>query len=194
MALNDDIRLLSQLPLFKDMNEDQLRLIAFGADRRMSPGQTLFREGSPAESAYVVAQRQPGTDATSSDGMQGQRRMPVRHPASELALVTLVERKFTAVAREDTDIIRITRALFHRLIEEYPDAARLIENRVRDNLARACGKGRYDSPASTDRLLAFGSLRFTKLYRLEQDDVGPLGLKSTPFLLRSVEQMPSAGR
>jgi len=76
-----------------------------------------------------------------SDGMQ--RTEGVAGPGtlvSELALVTLVERKFTAVAREDTSIIRITRALFHRLIEEYPDAARLIENRIRDNLAELAAK------------------------------------------------------
>jgi CRP-like cAMP-binding protein len=54
--------------------------------------------------------------------------------------VTLVERKFTAVAREDSSIIRITRALFHRLIEEYPDAAKLIENRIRDNIAELAAK------------------------------------------------------
>lgn len=52
---------------------------------------------------------------------------------SELALVTLVERKYTAIALEDSTVVRITRALFHRLIEEYPEAAQLIERRVRDN-------------------------------------------------------------
>ncbi len=50
---------------------------------------------------------------------------------SELALVTMVERKFTAVALEDGDVIRITRALFHRLLEEYPDMAALVETRIR---------------------------------------------------------------
>ncbi|OWK23555.1 hypothetical protein AJ87_34210 [Rhizobium yanglingense] len=52
MALTDDINMLSQQPLFKGMSADQLRLVAFGADRRLiSTGQMLFREGSPAESA-----------------------------------------------------------------------------------------------------------------------------------------------
>ncbi|OWV67047.1 protein kinase [Rhizobium sp. R634] len=142
MALTDDIHLLSQLPLFKDMSEDQLRLIAFGADRRViAAGQLLFRQGSPAESAYVVLSGSLELSTTSSDGMQ--RAEAVAGPGtliSELALVTLVERKFTAIAREDTSIIRITRALFHRLLEEYPDAARLIENRIRDNLAELAAK------------------------------------------------------
>ena len=135
MALNDDIRLLSQLPLFHGMGEDQLRLIAFGAERRhMAAGQTLFRERSPAECAYVIAS---GSFELSTLDAKVNAHVEATAEAgtllSELALVTLVERKYTAVAREDAVVIRISRALFHRLIEEYPDAARLIEERVRDN-------------------------------------------------------------
>jgi CRP-like cAMP-binding protein len=142
MALTDDIQLFSQLPLFKGMTEDQLRLIAFGADRRViAAGQMLFRQGSPAESAYVIVSGSLQLSAAGSDGIA--RTESVVGPGtliSELALVTLVERKFTAVAREDTSIIRITRTLFHRLIEEYPSAARIIENRIRDNIAELAAK------------------------------------------------------
>ncbi|PKA40778.1 cyclic nucleotide-binding domain-containing protein [Rhizobium sullae] len=142
MALTDDINLLSQQQLFRGMSADQLRLIAFGADRRLiSTGQMLFREGSPAESAYVVAGGALELSTADPDG-----HPKVKHIAgpgtllSELALVTLVERKFTAVAREDSSVIRITRALFHRLIEEYPDAARIIESRIRDNIAELAAR------------------------------------------------------
>ncbi|KQV73129.1 cyclic nucleotide-binding domain-containing protein [Rhizobium sp. Root1220] len=142
MALNDDIRLLSQLPLFNGMSEDQLRLVAFGADRRViSAGQMLFREGSPAESAYVILSGEMELSRTGRDGqLEVQSTVGPGTLLSELALVTLVERKFTAVAKDDTSIIRITRALFHRLIEEYPDAARLIENRIRDNIAELAAR------------------------------------------------------
>ncbi|MDM9624309.1 cyclic nucleotide-binding domain-containing protein [Rhizobium sp. S152] len=137
MALNDDIRLLSQLPLFGGMSEDQLRLIAFGADRRaISAGQMLFREGSPAECAYVVLSGEMELISTGRNGQpEVQAVAGTGTLLSELALITLVERKFTAVASSDTSVLRITRSLFHRLIEEYPDAARLIENRIRDNIA-----------------------------------------------------------
>lgn len=137
MALTDDIRLLSQLPLFHGMGEEPLRLIAFGADRRhVSPGQTLFREKSPAECAYVVAN---GSFELTTVDASGQSNVEATVQAgtmlSELALVTLVERKYTAVALEESDVMRITRALFHRLIEEYPDAGLLIQNRIRENFA-----------------------------------------------------------
>ncbi|MDM9649674.1 cyclic nucleotide-binding domain-containing protein [Rhizobium sp. S163] len=142
MALNDDIQLLAQLPLFNGMSEDQLRLIAFGADRRViSNGQMLFRESSPADSAYVIVSGSVELSHTGRDNKpEVQAVVGSGTLLSELALVTLVERKFTAIAREDTAIIRITRSLFHRLIEEYPDAALLIQQRIRDNIAALAAK------------------------------------------------------
>lgn len=142
MALNDDIRLFSQLPLFHGMDEDQLRLIAFGADRRtITAGQTLFRERSPAECAYVLASGSLELSTMDAKGnSEVQTTVKPGTLLSELALITLVERKYTAVALEDSVVIRISRALFHRLIEEYPDAAMLIEARVRENFKAMVAK------------------------------------------------------
>jgi len=136
MSLTEDIRLLSQVPLFKDMNDDQLRLVAFGAERRqVAAGQELFRERSPAESAFIIARGrfellmtdrngEPKVEATVGPGTL----------LSELALITMVERKFTAVAVEDAEAMKISRSLFHRLLEEYPEVGRVIERRIRDNI------------------------------------------------------------
>ncbi|MCK8781358.1 cyclic nucleotide-binding domain-containing protein [Rhizobium sp. NTR19] len=137
MALIEDIRLLSQVPLFRDMTEDQLRLVAFGAERRqVEPGKQLFREKSPAESAFIVARGHFELRVTGRDGEQ--RVEAVVGPGtllSELALVTMVERKFTAVAVEDGEAMKISRSLFHRLLEEYPQVGRVVEARIKDNIA-----------------------------------------------------------
>jgi CRP-like cAMP-binding protein len=137
MALIDDIRLLSRLPLFQGMGEEPIRLIAFGADRRqIAAGNALFREKSPAECAYVVTRGSFELSTQAKDGTPNvEATVGAGTLLSELALVTLVERKFTAVALEDSDVIRVTRPLFHRLIEEYPEAAGIIEGRIRDNIA-----------------------------------------------------------
>lgn len=137
MALNDDIALLTAVPLFHGLDREQLRLIAFGAEHRRVPsGEILFQEHAPAECAYIIAR---GKLELSKTGRDGERHVEaVVGPGaflSELALATMVERKFTAVALQDTDVIRITRSLFHRLIEEYPDMARTVENRIRDSIA-----------------------------------------------------------
>ncbi|MEA3536552.1 cyclic nucleotide-binding domain-containing protein [Rhizobium sp. CC-YZS058] len=136
MALNDDIALLSAVPLFADLDADKLRLIAFGAEhKRLARGQQLFREGAPADCAYVVASGQVSLSRIASNGAT--ERVATASPGvllSELAMISFVERKFTAIADEDCDVLRIPRSLFHRMLEEYPDVARLVESRIRENL------------------------------------------------------------
>ena len=138
MALADDIRLLSQVPLFSDMDGDQLRLIAFGAERRtINAGQALFREHSPAECAFVVASGRFQLSTLGRDGhQQVDKEVGAGALLSELALITMVERKYTAVALHDSDVLKVTRTLFHRLLEEYPRAAQILQARIRDNLVR----------------------------------------------------------
>lgn len=137
MALSDDIDLLSALPLFAGLDNDQLRLIAFGAEhRQVAAGQALFREKAPAECAYVVARGEIELYLIGRDGKPHlEARVGPGVMLSELALVTMVERKYTAVAVADVDVIRITRALFHRLLEEYPQMARQVESRIKQSLA-----------------------------------------------------------
>lgn len=137
MALNDDIRLLSQVPLFKELDGDQLRLIAFGAERRsIGSGQELFRERSPAEAAFIVAKGRFELSVTDRHGtIKPEKVVGPGTLLSELALVTMVERKFTAIAIDDAEVLKISRTLFQRLLEEYPQVGRLIEARIRENIS-----------------------------------------------------------
>ena len=137
MSLTEDIRLLSEVPLFREMNGDQLRLIAFGAERRqVAPGQELFRERSPAESAFIVSKGRFELQVANRNGeTRVEATVGTGTLLSELALITMVERKFTAVAIEDSEALKISRSLFHRLLEEYPAVGRVIEGRIRDNIA-----------------------------------------------------------
>jgi CRP-like cAMP-binding protein len=136
MALSDDIELLAALPLFSGLDNDQLRLIAFGAEhRQVAAGQALFREKAPAECAYVIARGEIELYVIGRDGKPHlETRVGPGVMLSELALVTMVERKYTGVAAADVDVIRITRALFHRLLEEYPQMARQVEGRIKQSL------------------------------------------------------------
>lgn len=136
-GLQDDIQLLSSVPLFAGMSDNQLRLVAFGAERRrLSPGQALFREHAPAECAYIVADGAIDLTITGRDGKPELREtVPAGTLLSEIALITLVERKYTATARGDAEVLRITRALFQRLMEEYPPVAAMVQGRLKQNLA-----------------------------------------------------------
>lgn len=136
MSLNDDIALLSLVPLFANIDDDKLRLIAFGAERRrLNRGQQLFREGAPADCAYAIASGSVTLTRRLVDG-----RVEVVDTVgrgtllSELAMISFVERKFTAIAEEDSEVIRINRPLFRRMLEEYPEVAVVVEGRIKENL------------------------------------------------------------
>lgn len=137
MALSDDIVLLSKVPLFAGLSDDKLRLMAFGAERRrVVEGQTLFREGTSADCGFVVAYGSFALTSTLRDGStRDEGTAGLGTLLSELAMISAVERKYTAVALEDSEVIRINRPLFRRMLEEYPDVAVLVDARIRENLA-----------------------------------------------------------
>lgn len=142
MSLRDDITLLSTVPIFGDLSDEQLRLVAFGAERRRIPGgQTLFRQGAAADCAYAVAS---GTfDLSRTDAAGRTVKLGTAQTATllgELALISLTERKSTAVAAESSEVIRITRPLFARMLEEYPELAAIMRRRIAANLTRLIGE------------------------------------------------------
>lgn len=137
MALNDDIALLSTVSVFRDIGEDKLRLIAFGAERRkLQAGQMLFREGTPADCAFVVASGRFELSRIGKDGHAIQLGFAERGTLlGELAMITAIDRSMTAIAPDDAEVIRINRPLFRRMLEEYPDIAGIVRQRIDDNLA-----------------------------------------------------------
>ena len=142
MALIDDISLLSSVPLFAGLSDDKLRLMAFGAERRrVVEGQTLFREGASADCGFVVASGAFRLTTIARDGsLRDEGLAQAGTLLSELAMISPVERKFTATAEEDSEVIRINRPLFRRMLEEYPDVAVLVEARIRANLEAMIGR------------------------------------------------------
>ena len=54
----------------------------------------------------------------------------------ELALITETRRPATAVTTEDCDLIRIPRTLFRRMLEEYPDIAMALHNKIAQQLGQ----------------------------------------------------------
>lgn len=134
MALNDDIDLLSTVSLFSDIGEDKLRLIAFGAERRkLQAGQMLFRENTAADCAFVVADGRIELSRTAHNGQSGTVGRGTL--LGELAMVTAVDRSMTAIAVDAAEVIRINRPLFRRMLEEYPEIADVVRQRISADLA-----------------------------------------------------------
>ncbi|MGJ3262963.1 MAG: Crp/Fnr family transcriptional regulator [Salinarimonas sp.] len=121
MSLDDDITLLAGAPLIGLIDRDGLRLLAFAADkRRLRQGEALFRKGDRAECGFVVAEGAIGLD------IEGGKPVTVARAGDLIgaaALFAETRRPATATAREAASVIRLTRPLMRRVLEEYPRAA-----------------------------------------------------------------------
>lgn len=135
MALDDDIRVLSAVRLFEGFTQEQLRLLAFGAETTVLPAERkLYREDDEADSAYVVVSGRIAL-YRETDG----RRIAIgtAGPGSilgELALIADTRRLTSASAAADSEVLRLNRKMFRRILDEYPDVAVRLHQRVTDEL------------------------------------------------------------
>ncbi len=151
MSLKDDIALLTTVPLFQDLDEDKLRLVAFGTERRrVADGQTLFREGTNGDCGFVVA---GGSFLLSRKGRRGPIPLGTVTKGAllgEIAMISAVERRVTAIAAEPSEVMRINRPLFHRMLEEYPEIAGMVQGRIMANFSRFLAELEKAGPAFRD--------------------------------------------
>jgi CRP-like cAMP-binding protein len=141
MTIEDDIAFLERVPSFAILGRDALRILAIGAESRyVHGGEVLFTVGDPADAGYVI---QDGSFTLKTDNTEATAaEMTVTRGAllGELALLTETTRPVTATAAEPSTVIRVTRSLFLKMLEGFPDAAR----RLRDHIAERTNQAAAD--------------------------------------------------
>ncbi len=122
MTIEDDIAFLERVSILRPLGAPALRILAIGAEsRELEPGEVLFTAGEAADGAYVVQR--------GSFSLQPQRLSDsevVAGPGTllgEAALLAATIRPATATAREEATVMRISRSLFLKMLEGFPDAA-----------------------------------------------------------------------
>jgi CRP-like cAMP-binding protein len=135
MSIDDDIALLERIPAFALLGRAALRVLAIGAEaHRIDAGEILFMAGEQADAGYVV---QEGSFSLEPDAPGNAVQATIAGRGTllgELALMAETTRPATATALEPSSVIRITRTLFLKMLDGYPDSAR----KLRDSLiARA---------------------------------------------------------
>jgi CRP-like cAMP-binding protein len=131
LALDDDIRSLSGVSLFGSFTQDQLRLLAFGAESmRVSVGRDLYQEGEPADGAFVVVNGTVGLFHERESGRIDVGRAKAGSLLGEFALIAETTHLTGAAALTDLELLKINRRLFRRILEEYPETAAALHRRM----------------------------------------------------------------
>jgi CRP-like cAMP-binding protein len=134
MSLEEDLAALSTIPLFNILGPDALRLIAFSGETRiLRAGDVLFRKGEPSDGGFVVLSGSIALDTTDHGGAA--RQIVIPHALiGEIAIIAQTERPATAIAREPSTVLRVTRALFHRVLKEYPGGTLRLRDMIETRL------------------------------------------------------------
>ena len=134
MARDEFLRHLAAVPLFSRCNKEQLKEIGRVADELFVPsGTVLTRQGDPGFQLFVILQ---GTATVTRDG----KRIATIGPGQfvgELALLTNTPRTATVTGDTDLDLLVLTQAGLHQLLDDIPGLAKHLLFEVANRLASA---------------------------------------------------------
>jgi CRP-like cAMP-binding protein len=140
MALDDDVRNLARNSTFADFEPEALRLLAFSSETRiLRAGDVLFRRGENGDSGFIVLSGSIAL-STKDDGSVAERIVGPQNLIGDLALITGTERPVTAVAREPSSVLKISRVLFHRVLHEFPASAERLRRKMEKDLQKFVGE------------------------------------------------------
>ncbi|MGO8846177.1 MAG: cyclic nucleotide-binding domain-containing protein [Methylocella sp.] len=139
MGLDDNIGRLACNPTFAMIEPDALRLLAFSGDTLiLRAGDVLFRRDEISNGGFVVL---TGSVALDTSGHGASTARIVRPPGliGEYALLTETRRPATAIAREPSTVLRISRPLFLRILQEFPESAERLRQSLSERLGQFIG-------------------------------------------------------
>jgi CRP-like cAMP-binding protein len=129
MAIDDDIAFLERVPTLGLLGRQALRILAIGAvTRQVNRGEVLFSAGDEADGGFVIQQ---GSFRLSHSEEGKDITVGPCTLLGEVALFAETRRRTTAEALEPATVLCISRPLFIRMLDSFPDAAR----RLRETLA-----------------------------------------------------------
>jgi|ERR1700678_1606947 CRP-like cAMP-binding protein len=138
MTIEDDIAFLERVPTFAQLGFSALQIVAIGSEtKHLEDGEVLFRAGETADGGYVI--QQGSLKLTRHDAKRSDPSITLGPGVlvGELALLTETVRPATAIAAEATTVIRISRSLFRKVLEGFPEAARLMRDRLAERANEA---------------------------------------------------------
>jgi CRP-like cAMP-binding protein len=138
MTIEDDIAFLERVSTFAQLGFSALQIVAIGSEtKQLENGEVLFRAGETADAGYVI--QQGSLKLTRHDAKRSDPSVTLGPGVliGELALLTETVRPATAIAAEPTTVIRISRSLFRKVLEGFPEAARLMRDRLAERANQA---------------------------------------------------------
>jgi CRP-like cAMP-binding protein len=129
VGIEDDIAFIERVPTLRMLGRPALRILAIGAESRyVHQGEVLFSAGDKTDCGFVIVDgsfKLESNSKTVGEVVAGPGTL-----LGELALLAETKRPATATACEPSTVIRISRSLFLKMLETYPDAAQMLRQQI----------------------------------------------------------------
>jgi len=137
MSLLQEVELLRSVSLFAKLEPSKLKLLAFTSERiTYAPEQEFFHQGDVGDAAYVILEGEIDVIIDTPAGPVTVAKMGKNSIVGEFAILIDVPRTATIKANTKVEALRISKDLFFRMVNEFPEMAveimRELARRVED--------------------------------------------------------------
>ncbi len=124
MSIREEVELLQRIPLFANVEAAKLKLLAFTSERiAFEAGHVLFNQGDAGDAAYIIIEGEAEVLVRGPSGPIQVALLGRNDIVGEIAILCDVPRTATIRARQRLVCLRISKELFLRLINEFPQIA-----------------------------------------------------------------------
>jgi CRP-like cAMP-binding protein len=119
--LQQDVDLLRNVPLFRNLDAAKLKLLAFTSERlTYAEGDSLFHQGDSGDSAYVIVAGEADIIIDTPGGPIVVATVKQNDWVGEIAILCDVPRTATITAKSKLTTLRISKDVFFQLIMQFP--------------------------------------------------------------------------
>lgn len=137
MSLAQEVAVISKIPILSHLEHAAQKMLCFASERvRYAAGETVFRQGDGADSAYIVIDGSVEIVVATPAGplrINGVERYGI---FGEIGMLGDLPRSATAVATTGLELLRVPRDVFQKVIHGNPEAARCLTIVLAERLFR----------------------------------------------------------
>jgi len=121
MSLNQVVQLMQEMPLFRNVDQKQLRVVAMmGEARTYRGGERLFEKGDEGDAAYIVVTGEVEVLVPSDGSEQSVATLGKGELFGEMAVLCDQSRTTAIAAKSDLEVLRLDRDVVLNLMREFP--------------------------------------------------------------------------
>lgn len=137
MLLNDEVKMLKQVPLFAGVSPAKLKLLAFTSERVIYlAGETLCQQGDPGDAAFVILAGRADVLVEGPLGPIKVADLEENAIVGEIAILCDVARTATVKASTQVEALRISKDNFFKLLTDFPEMTIEVVRVLADRLSQ----------------------------------------------------------